>query len=223
MKAGIVFDLDDTLIDRHDILAAYAARLWSDFGVAKDAPLRPFVESFLTLEDDGRASPEDWSARLAAALPRSSLASADIVRHFARHAWSEPKLVPAVAAALSRLRAKGVPLGIITNGDALGQRRKLESTGLDRLVDHCIVSGEFGADKPDPSIFDAMCEALELDAARSWFIGDNPVCDVWGAHRAGFRTVWLQKRIAWPDDYERCHTHVASSIEVALGIVAGAD
>ena len=104
-----------------------------------------------------------------------------------------------------------------------GQRRKLESTGLDRLVDHCIVSGEFGADKPDPSIFAAMCEALELDAARSWFIGDNPVCDVWGAHRAGFRTVWLQKRIAWPDDYERCHTRVASSIEVALGIVAGAD
>jgi FMN phosphatase YigB (HAD superfamily) len=65
-----------------------------------------------------------------------------------------------------------------------------------------------------------MCATLGIDPTASWFIGDHPVFDIWGAHRVGFRTIWLQKRIPWPDDRVPCYTHCVPNIDAALTLVA---
>ena len=48
-------------------------------------------------------------------------------------------------------------LGIITNGDAYGQGTKVRITGLDKVVDDFIVSGDIGIHKPDKRIFEIAC------------------------------------------------------------------
>lgn len=219
MKSGIVFDLDETLIDRRATLEAYAHRFWRDFDVGRDARQSDFVASFLDLDRNGCTPLPELGARLVQRYPRCGLDAATITGHFSEFAWAQPGMAAGVADTLAKLRGAGIPLGIVTNGGADSQRRKLRLTGLERLVHHCLVSGEFGVEKPDSAIFLAMCSALRIAASASWFIGDHPVFDIWGANRVGFRTIWLEKRIPWPEDYERCYTHVVPHVGAALELV----
>jgi putative hydrolase of the HAD superfamily len=222
MKSGVVFDLDDTLIDRRDVLEAYAQRLWKDFDLQAEIALPRFVASFLAWDDDGHTPPDELFDAVVRAFPKSHLDATRISGHYSDFAWSRPTLADGVASALEQMRSRG-PVGIITNGEGEGQRRKLRSTGLIDLVDHYLISGEFGAEKPDASIFHAMCSALDIDPALSWFIGDHPVFDIWGAHRIGFRTIWLAKRVPWPHDRDPCYTHSARRIEEVFEIVGRTD
>ena len=54
---------------------------------------------------------------------------------------------------LTRFRAEAIPVGVVTNGATTTQWGKLRSAGIADLVTACVVSEEFGARKPDPSIF----------------------------------------------------------------------
>ena len=219
MKSGIVFDLDETLIDRRGTLEDYANRLWEDFNIGVAASQAQFLASFLALDADGCTPQADLFARLAEAFPRPPLDPLEIAHHFSEFAWTRPRLASGVACGLAKLRAAGIPLGIITNGGAESQMRKLRGSGLDQLVDHYLISSQFGAAKPDRSIFMAMCSTLRIEAPSSWFIGDHPVFDVWGANRVGFRTIWLERRVPWPEEHNRCYTHLAPDIASALQLI----
>jgi putative hydrolase of the HAD superfamily len=220
MKSGIVFDLDETLIDRRATLEAYAGLLWRDFGVTSESPRSHFVAEFLAMDGDGDTPQTELVAGLVRRFPASLSDPSALSRHFSQFAWTRPALAGGVVAGLAALRAAGVPLGIITNGGADSQRRKLQFTGLDRLVDFVLISEEFGAAKPDRSIFVAMCSALGIDASASWFIGDHPVFDIWGASQVGFRTIWLERSTPWPGDCDRCYTHTFPHVSAALQLLA---
>ena len=57
------------------------------------------------------------------------------------------------------------------------------------LVDAVVLSGEVGARKPEPAIFEAALAALGVDAAAALFVGDRLVDDVAGAAAVGMTTV----------------------------------
>jgi hypothetical protein len=78
---------------------------------------------------------------------------------------------PGARAALARLRAAGVRLGVLTNGPADGQRRKLAVTGLDAAVDACFISEEIGVAKPDERAFRLALAGLGAEPGRSAMVG----------------------------------------------------
>ena len=84
-------------------------------------------------------------------------------------------------------------LAILTNGSPVSQRRKLESTGILNLFELSVVSGEVGIDKPDPRIFDVMCDRLNVKPEECLYIGDNYVNDVLGARNAGWNAIYLNR------------------------------
>ena len=63
-------------------------------------------------------------------------------------------------------------------------------------------SAEFGVNKPHPSIFRAALDAMALDAAHTWFVGDKPQRDVRGAHSVGMTAVLV-------DSAHKDHVHEA--------------
>lgn len=81
------------------------------------------------------------------------------------------------------------PLAALTNGNA-----DLAMIGLQEHFVFQLGAREHGAAKPDPSIFLAACERLGCAPAEVLHIGDDPELDVIGAHRAGLRTVWINRR-----------------------------
>jgi len=56
------------------------------------------------------------------------------------------------------------------------------------------VSGELGVTKPDRAIFDHVVGKLGLNREESYYIGDSFERDIVGAARAGWKTVWFNRR-----------------------------
>lgn len=94
---------------------------------------------------------------------------------------------------LAALAATGVRLGVVSNADGLMGARLQEreilqvGPGIGVEVECVIDSGAVGVSKPDPKIFHVALDALGVDAADAWYIGDMPAIDAVGARRAGLR------------------------------------
>lgn len=88
---------------------------------------------------------------------------------------------------LDRLRPRH-RLGTISNGVA-----DLESIGLAHYFDASLAAWHFGKAKPDPDIFAAACDALQVAPSEALYVGDDLLLDVQGAQRAGMAAVWLRR------------------------------
>lgn len=53
------------------------------------------------------------------------------------------------------------------------------------MFDYILIEGEFGAGKPDKSVFIHVLEKLDVAPQESWMIGDNLEHDMSGAQRVG--------------------------------------
>ena len=84
-------------------------------------------------------------------------------------------------------------LGIVTNGVAGLQQRKVNGSGLLHWFDAAAISGAVGIGKPERGIFDWVCERLQVRPERCVMVGDNSARDVLGGLNAGMRTVWLDR------------------------------
>lgn len=107
-------------------------------------------------------------------------------------ARNQVTLYPDAAAALERLAARW-PLAALTNGNA-----DLGRIGLAHHFVFQLGAREHGAPKPDPGIFLAACARLSLSPQAVLHVGDDPELDVQGAHRAGLRAAWINRRgVIW--------------------------
>ena len=87
-------------------------------------------------------------------------------------------------------------LGSLTNGNA-----DLEHIGVDHLFDCALYATLALPAKPAPDMYVQACEELGLSAPSILHVGDNPLTDVEGARRAGFKTAWINRgTMAYPDD-----------------------
>jgi putative hydrolase of the HAD superfamily len=91
---------------------------------------------------------------------------------------------------LSSLRERGHRLGLLTNGSAKFQRKKLERFGLEPLFELILIEGELGYGKPDRRVFDAALGHFGVRAVQACMIGDNLDADIAGARGSGISTVW---------------------------------
>jgi HAD superfamily hydrolase (TIGR01509 family) len=96
--------------------------------------------------------------------------------------------LPGVKAALDVLRERGISVAILTNGWNPLQAGKAECVRFDGPI---LVSSELGEQKPAPSAFRRLLEALGAEPQETWYVGDNPQSDVAGAHAAGMQAIWM--------------------------------
>ncbi|MGI8925717.1 MAG: HAD family hydrolase [Tepidiformaceae bacterium] len=94
---------------------------------------------------------------------------------------------------LQLVRAAGLRVGLITNGDSPLQRDKIERFDLARRLDVIVIEGEFGKGKPERAIFEHAVAAVGVRAEEAWHVGDNLYADVGGAKAAGLHAVWVHR------------------------------
>jgi putative hydrolase of the HAD superfamily len=95
---------------------------------------------------------------------------------------------PALSALHGRYR-----LGVVTNGAPALQRKKLTASGCGHFFGAVAVSGDIGAGKPDPRIFEHALAMLGAQAGETALVGDSLTNDVAGARQAGIRAIWLNR------------------------------
>jgi FMN phosphatase YigB (HAD superfamily) len=206
MGFGIVFDLDEILLDRKGSLTLYARQLWSSFSSETTYEAREFVEIFHKYDRHGRAPRLEFFRNLQEdAFPE--LNPSDIGSHFYAHVWSHPILFENVIIVFEAFKSKSYRIGVVTNGSVQSQKAKIIYSGIAEHLDATIISEEFGANKPDRTIYEEIAKKLDIEPISSWFVGDDPVSDVWGPVQCGFNAAWIERYLPWPEDKERCYKH----------------
>jgi putative hydrolase of the HAD superfamily len=116
-----------------------------------------------------------------------------IAREYLARRRAVMRLFPEARATLEHFRRRGIPLGLVTNGDATQQRDKIERFDLAPLFDVIVVEGEFGAGKPDAAVYRHALATLGVAAADACMAGDHLEFDVAGPQRLGVRGVWVDR------------------------------
>ncbi|MGB8907170.1 MAG: HAD family hydrolase [Candidatus Cybelea sp.] len=96
--------------------------------------------------------------------------------------------LPGVKPTLEALRARGIAVAILSNGWDPLQTRKAEQAGFAGPI---LVSSEIGWQKPAPQAFEKLLRTMGTDARQTWYVGDDPRCDVAGAQALGMPAVWI--------------------------------
>ena len=162
---AILFDLDGTLHDRAATLRAWLAEHTRQFGLPDT-----YAPRFLELEDHGYRPKAQVIPQLVQELdlPHDPQTLLDTCAHHVRHAVP----MPHAHAVLRELRARGVRVGVVTNGWEDLQRACSDRCGLTDLTDDLVISRAVGLSKPDPRIYLMMCEALAVEPAACVYLDD---------------------------------------------------
>ncbi|AWT34892.1 hypothetical protein GCM10008956_24230 [Deinococcus arenae] len=181
---AVLFDLDGTLHDRAVTLRAWLAGHVRQFGLPDG-----YAGRFLELEDHGYRPKAEVIPQLVQefALPHDPRSLLDTYAGHVRHAVPMAHAHPV----LGDLRARGVRVGVITNGWGDLQRTCVEVCGLTGLIDDLVISKVVGLSKPDPAIYRLALDRLGVRADQAWFVGDSPRNDIAGPQVVGLRAAWL--------------------------------
>jgi putative hydrolase of the HAD superfamily len=97
---------------------------------------------------------------------------------------------PDALATLTTFRERGVKLALVTNGEAVLQRGKIERFKLAPFFDCILVEGEFGCGKPDERVYRHVFDELGMSPKDVWMVGDNLEWDVAAPQRLGIFGIW---------------------------------
>lgn len=194
--AALTFDVGGTLVHMWDVPERQFAGICRRVGVElPPAGARAAARAWRTHIRAQREVPAaaDWERADEAGL-RAAGFRGDVAAAVARIEAAFPDLVPTwvldpdVPAVLEALRARGLPLGVVSNWDGSLQER-LRAWGLSGHFAAVADSGVVGRAKPDPAIFAGVLGQLGVTAAECLHVGDRPDTDVAGARAAGMRPV----------------------------------
>jgi 2-haloacid dehalogenase len=93
---------------------------------------------------------------------------------------------------LQALQSRGVPTGILSNGDTAMLTVALKSSGLHALVDHVISVDPVRKYKTAPEAYALGEQTLGLSAAKVLFVSSN-AWDALGATWFGYQTLWVNR------------------------------
>ena len=189
----IVFDLDNTLIDRQRAFTEMLKdRIELTLPEDKKHLKEQAIQDILMWDDNGTVSRSVSFKKYCDKYEVTCMTSEELSTYWTTISGSVVYLFDDVIDVITYLKKK-YRLAILTNGSPISQRRKLESTGILNMFELSVVSGEVGIDKPDPRIFDVMCERMKVKPEDCLYIGDNYVNDVLGARNAGWNAIYLNR------------------------------
>ena len=180
---AVLIDLDGTLLDTIDDLAAAANAMLVELGLAPRpiAELRSFVgkgaeslvQRALTGQLDGRVEPQ-----------RLAEAAAVFRRHYARENGISARCYPGVREGLAEMKSKGLGIACVTNKPVAFTMPLLERTELLSSFDIVIGGDSLPRKKPDPDQLLHACAGFGVAPGEALMIGDS-VNDALAARAAG--------------------------------------
>ena len=102
------------------------------------------------------------------------------------------KAYPEVKDMLARLRARGMKLAILSNGEPKMLAAAAANSGIADLIDAILSVEEVGVFKPHPSVYRLPADRFGLPPGDMCFVSSNG----WDAHAAkafGYRVLWCNR------------------------------
>jgi len=207
-RRAIVFDLDDTLYPYRAFVRsgfrAVACQLAVDRGLPAVAVLRVLRRALAR----GQRGRELQLLCTTFDLPESLVGPlTEIIREHT------PSLrLPQESRQVLRSLRRTWNIGVLTNGEAQVQRRKVAALSIRDFVDVVLFATEYGdgTGKPSPDGYLAALDRLHVEPARTVFVGDDPRTDIEGAAAVGMKTIHMMGNVGEdaPCGAPACRIHV---------------
>ncbi len=223
-----LFDLDDTLLDRSSAYEATYGEFYSlHREISDNADLDDEMEFFWSLSPHGTTDAQDAARQLMKRWPQIELEPVEFEAWFFNTLAKKAKVIDGALDLIHVLNDAQFPWAVVTNGKKF-QVTKMQHSGLVDVIPFSIVSRLFGADKPDPRIYNEAVRRLKLSydgiddiqPSEILFVGDNPYTDITGAAEVGMKTAWVRVSEQYPDDAPKPDIEIGSVVELRelLGI-----
>ncbi|MEK4040578.1 HAD family hydrolase [Paenibacillus sp. FSL L8-0493] len=201
---AILFDLDNTLMDRDYTFRSFSTQFVQDFlGHLKPAEAQAVIEDMIHRDADGYRDKDGFFLELSEILPWEKPVTAEHIRAYYDASYiNHGAVMEHALEVLEYCVERGYTLGLVTNGKKEIQNTKIDILGLREYFNAIVISGEVGIAKPDPAIYQLALDKLGASADQTLFIGDHPVNDIWGAGKAGLEGIWLQRKHPWDDQLD---------------------
>lgn len=179
---AVLFDLDGTLADSAPDLVAALASLCLEIGHAAPDPIR----ISRVVSAGGRAIlrcglPGFDEARIEELLPR-------YLDLYAKRGNASTVLYAGIEPILAELEARGIVWGVVTNKVGWLAAPMMEHLGLGTRCGALVAGDTLAKRKPDPDPVLHACVRLDVDPARTMFVGDD-LRDIEAGRAAGTGTV----------------------------------
>lgn len=196
---AILFDLDNTLMDRDYTFRSFTTQFVQDFlGHLTPADAEAVIEDMIIRDADGYRDKDGFFIELSEILPWEAPVTAEHIRAYYDASYiNHGATMKDAVEILNFCLKQGYKLGLVTNGKKDIQNTKIDTLQLREYFKAIIISGEVGMAKPNPEIYHLAIEQLGVTKEQTLFIGDHPINDIWGAGKAGLQGIWLQRKHAW--------------------------
>ncbi|MDO4634243.1 MAG: HAD family hydrolase [Eubacteriales bacterium] len=202
----ILFDVDDTLYDMRSPFEKAFRELYQDKYADVDMEKlfvlsRKYSDEVFLATVNGTMSMQDMyvyrikSSCRDLGIPMSDEEGAQFQTYYAAN-QKKIEISDTIRKLLEELKSRDAVLGIITNGPSQHQRNKINALGVNQWIpeENMLISGDYDVAKPDPGIFALAVEKLGGTPEEYIFVGDSFENDVTGAKKAGWKSVWVNKR-----------------------------
>lgn len=216
---AVLFDLDDTLYPERVFVHGGFREVAQFLAPTVERPPEALFERLLELHrTEGRGQLFDL---LLAEVGRGgdrdlALACVLVYRTY------EPKLTafPGAVDLIDSLRRVGTRTGVVSDGHAAVQRRKLAALpGISSRIDFALFTDELppGYAKPSPVPFRVACLMLDVAPGSAVYVANDPRKDFAGARAAGLATI----RCGLPPDEGRATMDRVAAVDDADQVVEG--
>jgi putative hydrolase of the HAD superfamily len=195
MIKGIIFDLDNTLVDftrfkENSIRSAIESMI--DAGLKID-PETAYKKIFQIYEEKGweyQRVFDDFLFEAMGYIDYKILASGIVAYRRAKE--GSLVLYPNVTRTLLNLVKKGIKLAVVSDAPALQVWTRLVQMNLHHIFDVVITFDDTGKRKPDPEPFLKALEKLNLKPNEVIMVGDWAERDIVGAKKVGIKTIFAK-------------------------------
>ena len=219
---AVLFDAYGTLFDVYSV-ALLAEQLFPGFGERLSILWRDKQIEYTRLTSMGGVRGERY--RPFWELTRAGLRFAALRLKLTLDASAEDSLMnqylhlaafPENKELLLELKRRGIPAGILSNGDPQMLAAAVNSAGFAGLLAHQLSVHSLRKYKPDPAVYALGEQAFKLVAKEILFVSSNG-WDAIGATWFGYTTLWVNRSGLPPEQLDTEPTRIGNSLHDVLG------
>ncbi|WP_336041428.1 HAD-IA family hydrolase [Acinetobacter dispersus] len=216
---AVIFDLDQTLLDRTTSLIKFLTWQINFFQLISANDRELFIQRFLELDDNGKVWKDRVYENLIQEFSIQGHAKEILLTSYINDFNNFSCCFEHVENTVIQLKQQGYLIGLISNGRTPFQEHNFYALGLTEFFSSIIVSEAVGIRKPDPAIFLLSCQQLGVHPKDCIFVGDNELADIQGAKSVGMKTIFFHPNPAISSAIADANFHHYEKLMTILGSI----